>query len=398
MPRNALPVEVEEMVVDAFAQDACSLRICSLVSRSWRPRALSYLFRCIQIHDEKTTISSLGTTRVYGMLLFLRLQEEQPHLLRFLRQLELYSEPRRQFRHSAETKALIEFVGDLSLPLPARVETLYCFGDAPWNHSFNGLSVRLPCLRRIWMEELATVIMPSGALTNVTHLDVGLDAWVRVVYHDFPEDDDAQLPLRQLTVRILAAGSESFWYTPHYLSRIQQRSPVLERIDVIQTLGDSNNLDDNSISEFMSTTSKIRHLIHTLDLQLAAWPNVDPDRFNEFLRHFAGLRSLRFVVPVSRIGRTVLPPLNGLLSLECLDIAFTDVDPESHLPWLAKFCDWAGLDAALLSKSTPCFASLRITLAVLPKSTLDEETVSDLFSSLVPLLHKRGMLETGLTH
>ncbi|EJD36978.1 hypothetical protein AURDEDRAFT_116947 [Auricularia subglabra TFB-10046 SS5] len=322
------------------------------------------------------------------MLLFEQLQASLPHLLRYVRRLEFYS-PYRQEHPSPATRALLEFFAKLSLQLPVRVETLACLGHATWDAYLTGLSERLPCVRQLRIQQIATTIMPIGALSNLVALDVGFDAFARFPRKVDPDDDKAPTQaLKRLTVRTLSFGA--LWYLGYYIATIHKRAPLLERIDVIEEL-ENDLLEEYCITDFVNSTSQTRHLIQSMELKVVYWRTIAPHTFHAMLRHCTRLRRLRFVVSLARIQRDALPPLSELPYLQTLEIAFSDVaggDGLSEI--LPAFCDWSALEAALLSNTR--FTCLSVTLAVRPEDAVRGKTALAGLATLVPALHQRGML------
>lgn len=379
------------MVIDELAKDARCLMTCSLVSRGWRPRALSYLFRSIRICEDKAVVSPGGPTQICRVSHFARLQKSMPHLLLYLRRLEFYSPHTRDRPRSPETWAILEFFADLSLHAPVRVEKLSFFGQAPWNLYLTGLSERLPCVRHLWIEQLTTITVPDGALRNVVTLDVGLDSLARFPRATYPDDDFEPTPIKQLNVRMLSCGA--LWYIGYYISSVRKRAPQLEHISIVEEI-ESDPLEDDFISEFLTTTAKTRRLIQSIDLKLVAWRPIAPARLHRLLRHCSRLRALRFVIALARIHPDPLPPLTDLPYLQRLEIAFTEVEKADQLSVLPTFGDWAELETALLSSAE--FTRLSVTLEVRRSDTSRANVALAELEALLPALHCRGMLHTDV--
>lgn len=88
-----VPTELVERIIDHAADDEAALRSCSVVARAWRPRALTHIFRSVQIHGPGSSAPRLdGIWRLYHVNVFTLFLRDVPQLAVFMRRIALHAE------------------------------------------------------------------------------------------------------------------------------------------------------------------------------------------------------------------------------------------------------------------------------------------------------------------
>lgn len=91
-PLRLIPTELVEEIID-IVSDHSTLQSCSFVAKSWRPRALTHIFRSFVLCGSLPCVFTDARPRnVYQHDRFARLLGEDPHLAVYMREIEIHAE------------------------------------------------------------------------------------------------------------------------------------------------------------------------------------------------------------------------------------------------------------------------------------------------------------------
>lgn len=152
MPIPYIPAELVEMIIDHSANSRHALHSWSLVAKAWRSRALSYIFRSIEVRGRRSRMKLDGVWISSDANSFAHFLISVPHLTIYMRQIAFIVDSMR--RYDFEHLLLIILDTQFAVPFEWNVERLVIDGFGTLDSTFlritaNALPAGFPSLQRL---------------------------------------------------------------------------------------------------------------------------------------------------------------------------------------------------------------------------------------------------------
>lgn len=243
-PLRPLPTELVEEIIDVVS-DHSTLRSCSFVAKSWRPRALAHIFRSVVLRGSTSCFFYDARPRnVYRLTSFTRLLDEDLHLAVYMREIAI----RADSMTSDDFEYLLHTLVDRqsSLPLDWDVQRLVLTGAIMLDGralalAGDALSAAWRSLRTFqldgWFVESHDLIKFTASFPALAELTLNAAAGdtSRVLHRlhgrtPIPVTSTCRMPhLRSLVV---SAGRTCMCQLSTILPELRQHAPKLEVVEL----------------------------------------------------------------------------------------------------------------------------------------------------------------------
>lgn len=244
MLNSQIPTELVERIIDHVADSDRALRVCGLVARCWRPRALSHMFRSIEVVSR--CVQPRTDWLVFGLNSFAHFLSDVPHLAVYLRRFSL-----RVGRMSAgdfEHLLLLVLDSQSAMPFDWEVKQLFLsglakFADSTLELATSALPAAFPSVHSLSLaHHRSTPIYMFKLAAGFAHLH---DLHIRAGGHQCSGRPDAALlvetlpltlELRQVSALRVSLEEGCVCGLGQLLSALKQRTRDIVRLQVKTTL------------------------------------------------------------------------------------------------------------------------------------------------------------------